>query len=79
MWKLLGKPATLGCKAPLWVATSPELEGTSGGLYGNGKSTHGWDRCYESLHPGFFKPKGWDDHALSARMWGQTERPIGTR
>jgi len=68
MWKLMGKPATQGCKAPLWVATSPGLEGTSGGLYGNGKSI-----------PGFLKPKGWDDPALSARIWEQTERLIGTR
>lgn len=68
MWKLMGKPATEGCKAPLWVATSPELEGKSGGLYGNGKSI-----------PRFLKPKGWDDPALSARMWEQTELLIGTR
>lgn len=39
-----------------------------GGLYGNGKSI-----------PGFLKPKGWDDPALAAQMFEQTERLIGTR
>lgn len=68
LWKLMMKTADTGCRAPLWVATAPELTSRSGALYGNGKPI-----------PGFLKPKGWDDPALAAKMWEATEKLIAGR